>query len=161
MRTETAAASLLIVTHPLLPTEPHLPQSVPDTVVDAAAADGRGRRRAHRLPAARAGRFAGPPLSRAVAEFGRRACLPCAVWRWPGRRRCWSNAVGVGTVYDADLPISGDPGFLGRRAARGGLGPLAEAVAAVLFFADPANTYTTGQLLAVDGGWMAGYGPAL
>ena len=35
---------------------------------------------------------------------------------------------------------------------------LPEAVAAVLFFADPANTYTTGQLLAVDGGWMAGYG---
>ena len=37
-------------------------------------------------------------------------------------------------------------------------GPLAEVVAAVLFLCDPANTYTTGQLLAVDGGWMAGYG---
>ena len=25
-------------------------------------------------------------------------------------------------------------------------------------FADPLNTYTTGQMLSVDGGWTAGYG---
>ena len=34
----------------------------------------------------------------------------------------------------------------------------AEAVAAALFFCDPLNSYTTGQMLGVDGGWAAGYG---
>ena len=28
---------------------------------------------------------------------------------------------------------------------------------AALFLLDPANTYTTGQVLAVDGGWTVGY----
>ena len=37
-------------------------------------------------------------------------------------------------------------------------GTVDEVVAAVLFFCDPGNSYTTGQMLAVDGGWMAGYG---
>ena len=36
-------------------------------------------------------------------------------------------------------------------------GKLDEAVDAVLFMADPLNSYTTGQLLPVDGGWSAGY----
>ena len=33
-----------------------------------------------------------------------------------------------------------------------------EIVDTVLFFCDPLNSYTTGQLLSVDGGWSAGYG---
>jgi NAD(P)-dependent dehydrogenase (short-subunit alcohol dehydrogenase family) len=33
-----------------------------------------------------------------------------------------------------------------------------EVVATLLFFCDPLNSYTTGQLLTVDGGWAAGYG---
>jgi NAD(P)-dependent dehydrogenase (short-subunit alcohol dehydrogenase family) len=37
-------------------------------------------------------------------------------------------------------------------------GRIEEAVAALLFLADPMNTYTTGQVLTVDGGWTAGYG---
>jgi hypothetical protein len=34
---------------------------------------------------------------------------------------------------------------------------LAEISAALLFLADPANTYTTGHIMAADGGWSAGY----
>ncbi|MBN8995270.1 MAG: SDR family oxidoreductase [Rhizobiales bacterium] len=34
---------------------------------------------------------------------------------------------------------------------------LDEVMAALLFLADPANTYTTGHVLNVDGGWSAGY----
>ena len=37
-------------------------------------------------------------------------------------------------------------------------GTIDEVAAAALFFCDPLNSYTTGQMLAVDGGWMAGYG---
>jgi len=32
-----------------------------------------------------------------------------------------------------------------------------EIAQAALFFSDPENTYTTGQVLAVDGGWTSGY----
>jgi NAD(P)-dependent dehydrogenase (short-subunit alcohol dehydrogenase family) len=37
-------------------------------------------------------------------------------------------------------------------------GTIEEVVDTALFFADPLNTYTTGQMLSVDGGWTAGYG---
>jgi NAD(P)-dependent dehydrogenase (short-subunit alcohol dehydrogenase family) len=67
------------------------------------------------------------------------------------------NAVGFGMVDNGGALVCGDlvqmshtP--LGRAAA------LEEAVAPVLFFCDPLNSYTTGQMLAVDGGWSAGYG---
>ena len=32
-----------------------------------------------------------------------------------------------------------------------------EIAVAVLFLADPENSYTNGHILAVDGGWTAGY----
>lgn len=66
------------------------------------------------------------------------------------------NAVGVGAVEDGTL-ISGDKAMLSHTPV-GRAGRIEEAVAAVLFFCDPLNTYTTGQMLGVDGGWMAGYG---
>ena len=66
------------------------------------------------------------------------------------------NAVGVGVVEDETM-VSGDKAMLSHTpVARAG--SIEEAVAAVLFFCDPLNTYTTGQMLGVDGGWMAGYG---
>ena len=34
---------------------------------------------------------------------------------------------------------------------------LSEIVAAVLFLADPDNSYMTGHTLNIDGGWAAGY----
>jgi len=66
------------------------------------------------------------------------------------------NAVGVGTVEDETL-VSGDKAMLSHTPV-GRAGSIEEAVAAVLFFCDPLNTYTTGQMLGVDGGWTAGYG---
>jgi len=66
------------------------------------------------------------------------------------------NAVGVGTIEDEAL-VSGDKAMLSHTPVRRS-GTLEEAVAAVLFFCDPLNTYTTGQMLGVDGGWTAGYG---
>lgn len=66
------------------------------------------------------------------------------------------NAVGVGVVEDETL-VSGDKAMLSHIPV-GRAGSIEEAVAAVLFFCDPLNTYTTGQMLGVDGGWMAGYG---
>ena len=37
-------------------------------------------------------------------------------------------------------------------------GTVDEVVGAALYLLDPANSYTTGQVLAVDGGWSVGYG---
>jgi len=67
------------------------------------------------------------------------------------------NAVGAGFIADEPTVLAGDPLMPGHA----GLmrpGRLADIVNAVLFLADPANTYTTGQLLNVDGGWTVGYG---
>ena len=66
------------------------------------------------------------------------------------------NAVGIGMVEDATI-VSGDKAMLSHTPV-GRAGTVAEAVAAVLFLCDPMNSYTTGQLLSVDGGWTAGYG---
>ena len=65
------------------------------------------------------------------------------------------NAVGAGAI-GAPL-MAGDAAMLGH-ASVGRPGTVAEVVDAVLFLCDPINTYLTGQMLAVDGGWSAGYG---
>ena len=66
------------------------------------------------------------------------------------------NAVGIGAVENTTI-VSGDEAMLSHTPV-GRAGTIDEAVAAVLFFCDPLNTYTTGQMLSVDGGWTAGYG---
>lgn len=73
--------------------------------------------------------------------------------KW-GRAGVSVNAVALGALAGDDGPISGN--LLShtalRRPAR-----LDEIVAAVLFLADPENTYTTGHVVNVDGGFAAGY----
>lgn len=60
------------------------------------------------------------------------------------------NALAVGAVDDTDQRlVSHSP--LKRAAAP------AEIANAALFLADPANTYTTGHVMTVDGGWSIGY----
>ena len=66
------------------------------------------------------------------------------------------NAVGFGAVED-DAIVAGDKAMLSHTPV-GRAGRIEEAVAAALFFCDPLNSYTTGQMLGVDGGWAAGYG---
>lgn len=65
------------------------------------------------------------------------------------------NALGVGAI---GAPVSaGDEAMLSHASIKRA-GAVEEIVDTVLFFCDPMNTYTTGQLLNVDGGWSAGYG---
>jgi gluconate 5-dehydrogenase len=45
--------------------------------------------------------------------------------------------------------------WLQKRTSLGRWGNPSEIVGAVLFFASPAASYITGQILAVDGGYMA------
>lgn len=65
------------------------------------------------------------------------------------------NAVGVGLV--GEPIVAGDAAMLGH-ASVGRPGNVGEVVSTALFFLDPLNTYATGQMLSVDGGWSAGYG---
>jgi len=65
------------------------------------------------------------------------------------------NAVGLGAI--GEPLVAGDSAMLGHTSVKRP-GSIAEAVDTALFFADPLNTYTTGQMLSVDGGWSAGYG---
>jgi NAD(P)-dependent dehydrogenase (short-subunit alcohol dehydrogenase family) len=67
------------------------------------------------------------------------------------------NGVAAGALTDAGERASGDDHMLSH-VALGRAGGLADLTNAALFLADPLNSYTTGQLLVVDGGWSAGYG---
>lgn len=64
------------------------------------------------------------------------------------------NAVGVGAV--GEPLVAGDAAMLAHASVKRP-GSVAEITDTVLFFCDPLNTYTTGQMLSVDGGWSAGY----
>ena len=68
------------------------------------------------------------------------------------------NAVGAGVIEGGGGGlVAGDRGMLGH-AALGRSGTMDDVVNTVLFLLDPFNSYTTGQLLNVDGGWSVGYG---
>jgi NAD(P)-dependent dehydrogenase (short-subunit alcohol dehydrogenase family) len=60
------------------------------------------------------------------------------------------NALAIGA-------INGHGGDLIGNVPIGRSGRLEEVAAAALFLLDPANTYTVGHVLTVDGGWQAGY----
>lgn len=66
-----------------------------------------------------------------------------------------ANAVGAGSI--GQPLVAGDEAFVGHTGLKRP-GTVDEVVATALFFCDPLNSYTTGQLLNVDGGWAAGYG---
>ena len=68
------------------------------------------------------------------------------------------NAVGAGVIEDdGGAILAGDPHMLSH-ASLGRAGAIEDVTNAVLFLCDPLNSYTTGQLLTVDGGWSVGYG---
>ena len=149
--TTGAPPALLLVSLPLLPSpEVRVEATLAETEAAAEAmAEGRV---VFLLPAA-----AGLPMRRHPA-FSAAMAAAHAVVRTLAMRRAPSvlvNAVGVGAI-GAPL-VAGDPAMLGHAAVKRP-GSVEEVVAAVLFLADPMNTYTTGQMLCVDGGWSAGYG---
>lgn len=65
------------------------------------------------------------------------------------------NAVSVG-AYDAGDADVRTPRFLTHTGVKRPAA-LSEIAAAVLFLADPDNSYMTGHTLNIDGGWAAGY----
>jgi NAD(P)-dependent dehydrogenase (short-subunit alcohol dehydrogenase family) len=67
------------------------------------------------------------------------------------------NAVAAGAVGGPESLTAGDPAMLSH-VPLGRAGTEGDVANVVLFLLDPANSYTTGQVLAVDGGWTAGYG---
>lgn len=67
------------------------------------------------------------------------------------------NAVAAGPIGEGAKLAAGDPAMLSHVPLERP-GTAQEVANAVLFLIDPANTYTTGQILAVDGGWTTGYG---
>lgn len=68
------------------------------------------------------------------------------------------NAVGCGAIaQDSGDLVAGDASMLSH-VPSGAAGLIEDVVNATLFLADPMNSYMTGQLLIVDGGWSAGYG---
>ena len=65
------------------------------------------------------------------------------------------NGLGVGCIEEP--AIAGEAIMVGH-AGLPRAGTVAEVVGAALFLCDPLNSYTTGQTLNVDGGWIVGYG---
>ena len=151
-------ADLLIIAHPLDLDAAYRPDeliALADWTADAMIERGGGRI-IHIVPAVavlpmRRHAAAGPALAAVIAAMrglAMRAAPAVLV-----------NALATGWIADGGSPVatSGDAA-MGTHVPLGRPGRIEEAVAALLFLADPMNTYTTGQVLTVDGGWTAGYG---
>jgi NAD(P)-dependent dehydrogenase (short-subunit alcohol dehydrogenase family) len=145
---------ILLVSFPLLPVEEAEtgPQHMIAEAMAAAMAD-RGQGRIVFLLSAIAAmpmrRHAGYAVAQAAALARMRGL---AMRHGPS---VLVNAVGVGAI--GDPLVAGDGAMVGHTAVRRAGTPL-DVADTVLFLCDPANTYLTGQMLAVDGGWSAGYG---
>ena len=148
------APDILIVALPLLP----------EAGIDIDAALARADAAAEAMAAGGGGRvvfltssIAGLPARR-HADYSRRMATVLAAMRGIAMRhgpKVLANAVGAGAI--GEPLVSGDAAFVGHTGLQRP-GTVDEVVATLLFFCDPLNSYTTGQLLTVDGGWAAGYG---
>jgi NAD(P)-dependent dehydrogenase (short-subunit alcohol dehydrogenase family) len=146
-----APADVLVVIHPLLPTDAEPPALRLRRLLPQVTAQGRMvvvLSALASLPTRRHPDYSAA-MAAALAEV-----RGLAMAQGPGRL---VNAVGVGAIADGGQELAGTPEMVGHTAV-GRAGAIADVVGAVLFLSDPANTYTTGQILNVDGGWSAGYG---
>lgn len=152
--TKGDAADVLVVSLPLMPADglvvaPHLATA---RAAAARMAEGRGGRILFLVSA-----IAGMPMRR-HADYSVQMAAVLAGMRGLAMEfgpKVLVNALGVGAIGE---PVSaGDAAMLSHASIKRA-GTVAEIVDTVLFFCDPLNTYTTGQLLNVDGGWSAGYG---
>lgn len=88
------------------------------------------------------------PLRGAAAHSAGQAALASLT-------RALAMELAPGTLVNA-VAVGCDPRMASHAALRRE-GTPAEIARATLFLADPANTYTTGHVMAVDGGWSIGY----
>lgn len=148
----------LILSHPLAPVADHRPEALLARAESTAAemvARGRGRI-VHLVSAAGLVPMRRHPAwsaANAAAIAGLRAL---AMTSGPAVQ---VNGVAVGRIVEADAARegAGDDAMLSH-VSLGRAGTPADIAHAVLFLLDPLNSYTTGQVLAVDGGWTTGYG---
>jgi NAD(P)-dependent dehydrogenase (short-subunit alcohol dehydrogenase family) len=151
---EGGVPNIVIVSFPLLPVEEA--ETGPEHEVAeamAAAMAGRGQGRIVFLLSA----IAAMPMRRhpgyAVGQAAALARMRGLAMRFAPA--VLINAVGVGAI--GTPLVAGDAAMIGHTAV-GRAGTALEVAETVLFLCDPANTYLTGQMLSVDGGWSAGYG---
>ena len=153
---ESAAPDILLISCPLLPqsADADVREKLALARKSAAAMAERGKGRIVFLLSA----IAGMPMRRHPGFSAEMAGLVAGIRTLAMEfgPRVLVNAVGFGLVANG-ATISGDHAQLSH-IPLGRPGTVAESVAAVLFLCDPLNSYTTGQLLSVDGGWTAGYG---
>lgn len=152
--TKGDAADVLLVSLPLVPVDGLDVAPLLATARAAAVrmADGKGGRILFLLSA-----IAGMPMRR-HASYSVQMAAALAGMRGLAMEfgpKVLVNAIGAGVIGE---PVSaGDAAMLSHASVKRA-GMVEEIVDTVLFFCDPMNTYTTGQLLNVDGGWSAGYG---
>ena len=144
-------ADLLIVVRPLVPLGAGVPSFQLGEAVSQIGKDGRVVLLLSAIASLPARGYASYSAAMAAALAEMRAL---AIERAPG---VLINAVGIGEVEQAGHIVAGDRRMLGH-ASVARPGRIADVVNAVLFLCDPDNTYTTGQILNVDGGWSVGYG---
>lgn len=150
-RAAEGSADILIAAYPLLPSaEIDLLKLAPD--IEAMA--GRGGRIVVLLSA-----MAVVPMRRHV-DYSAAMAAAFALVRGLAMRAgpgVLINAVGCGLVEAEGEILSGDLHMLSH-VPLGHAGAVEDICDAVLFLCDPLNSYTTGQILMVDGGWSPGYG---
>jgi NAD(P)-dependent dehydrogenase (short-subunit alcohol dehydrogenase family) len=155
-RAATEQANILVVAHQLLPSEPGSLDVQPATFTDEIAmmaADGGGRI-IFLLSA-----MASIPMRRHI-DYS--AAMASAVTRMrvlamQHGPHILVNAVGAGMIEDESGDILSGSQHMLSHIPLAKAGTAEDVANAVLFLSDPLNSYTTGQLLTVDGGWSAGY----
>lgn len=149
-----AVPDILLLSGELLAAASPAGVAIPDQIAAAMARRGAGRIVVllSALAALPARRFPEASLSAAAGLFDVRLA---AMRHGPALR---INAVGCGAIASPQGPlVAGDAAMLSH-VPTGQPGGVDDVVNAVLFLCDPANSYMTGQMLTVDGGWSAGYG---
>lgn len=152
---QSSVPDLLILGHPLRPDGdlPVKPVDL-DPVADAMAERGSGRivLLLSAIAAVPARRF---PQASVAAGAAMLTVRTLAMRLGPA---VLVNAIGCGAMAGPDGQLfAGDASMLSH-VPSGQPGTVEDIVHAVLFLCDPLNSYMTGQLLTLDGGWSTGYG---